>query len=60
MSWTHSICPKCWNKQNPDKPVKIDEKWAGDDEICCFCGVYHASGIYVRQDPKTLERCGHT
>lgn len=48
--WTHSICDKCWNTKNPDrKPIRVIE---AVEKKCCFCGVIHKSGIYVRHDPK--------
>lgn len=53
MTWTHNICEDCWNKRNPDRQaVKLIER---GHMVCCFCGAHHASGIYVRHDPNSLE-----
>jgi hypothetical protein len=53
--WTHSICEGCWEKRDPNRePVRVKDR---EVEIYCFCGLTHASGIYVREDPaKTLCR----
>jgi hypothetical protein len=54
--WTHSMCSNCWNKRNPGQPAKVEVRSPGAiRQVCCFCGEYHWSGIYVREDPaKTL------
>lgn len=49
--WTHSVCWKCWNLQNPDRPAHTVSSTV---ERCCFCGQIHNSGIYVRKDPATI------
>lgn len=55
--WTHNICETCWNERNPDRlAYKVRQAPA---LVCCFCGAKHASGIYVRHDPKKLA-CVHT
>jgi hypothetical protein len=49
--WNHSICNKCWDRQNPDRQAHtVSSKY----ERCCFCGYIHNSGIYVRKDPATI------
>lgn len=54
--WTHSICGPCWDQREPGRaPLRLKEP---DTEICCFCGTATTSGIYVRQDPDTLN-CIH-
>lgn len=51
--WTHSMCEDCWNKRNPQRrAVKMIK---GDNEHCCFCGIAHHSGIYVRYNPASEE-----
>lgn len=56
--WNHSICEKCWNTRNPERePVKLREEFRDEKaEPCCYCGVMHCSGIYLRDDPSVL-RC---
>lgn len=51
--WTHSICDTCWNKQNDFRePSRLRE---APPEVCCYCGVEHASGIYRRENPDGLK-----
>jgi hypothetical protein len=50
-TWTHSICPACWQKRNAGEPYRQAED--PDLEICCFCGEAHRSGIYVRTNPAS-------
>lgn len=54
--WNHSICVVCWNTRNPDRQTMMHAD--GPYEVCCFCGKYHASGIYVRMDPAEMK-CRH-
>lgn len=55
--WTHSICNTCWDERNPGRQAfRLREP---DEEVCCFCGMPHASGIYMRYDPAKLS-CVHT
>ena len=55
MIWTHSICESCWNKREPGrKPRRMRD---ADLEPCCFCGVDHTSGIYVRENPDNVKYC---
>jgi hypothetical protein len=54
--WTHSCCDDCWYKHNPVFPTLADE-WSplherGPEDTCCFCGVRHRTGIYVRENPE--------
>lgn len=54
MSWTHSICWECWERENPGRsPIQLKER---EIELCCFCGGKTDAAIYVREDPKDL-RC---
>ena len=56
-SWTHAICSDCWDKREPGRPApRLGEP--GPAEICCFCGLPTASGIYVRDDPATVKCAG--
>lgn len=52
--FTHSICDTCWQERSPG--VGADRLVEPKTERCCFCRVFHASGIYVSQDPAGL-RC---
>lgn len=54
---THSLCPACWNTQNPDRPLDPERDGRGQPERCCRCGHAHLSGIYVRAEPSEM-RCG--
>ena len=50
--FTHSICDPCWIKRERDRiPHRLKERTT---EICCFCGVAHNSGIYVREQPHLV------
>lgn len=59
--WNHSCCDTCWLQRcraagEPDRVatrVRLDRF-----QPCCFCGTWHGSGIYIRQDPATLS-CAH-
>lgn len=58
MSWTHEICDKCWAKYVGDRePIRLREPFALH-EVCCWCGAWNNSGIYVRHDPSKLT-CTH-
>ena len=53
MTWTHAICDECWSGNYPDrKPHKLLEP---EQEVCCACGFYTRSGIYVRRDPRSVQ-----
>ena len=55
--WTHSICVDCWNLENKGmEPVRVRMIEA---ERCCFCGLPHESGIYIREDPAKLMCAGN-
>ena len=57
MSWTHSICPDCWNDKNPERePIKFIEP---EKETCCFCGEETTDGIYIRNNPADCKYCNH-
>lgn len=50
--WTHPICTICWSDRNPGRdPVRVKDAVI---EVCCYCGLPTASGIYIRADPATL------
>ena len=50
-AWNHAICSACWKASNPDRtPVRV---LTPEVERCCYCGNDTASGIWVRDDPKT-------
>ena len=53
------MCSHCWNASHKTKPASPEHDGAGPHERCCFCGFYHASGIYVRNDPAKLF-CVHS
>jgi hypothetical protein len=64
VSWTHSICDRCWVAENPGRiPHRalhfnpFSRGLGRAEEICCFCGDKHTSGIYVRRNPD-LTPCG--
>lgn len=45
----HSICADCWCWLHPRaaaEPVRLDRNYP--EQLCCFCGERHRSGIYVR------------
>lgn len=48
--WTHAICAECWNRRHPDKPARL----VFGAELCCFCGLVQAAGIYERENPMRL------
>jgi hypothetical protein len=50
--WNHSICEACWQKRNGTRePVRVK----GPEVVrCCYCGLTHCSGIYLREDPQTV------
>lgn len=54
-AWTHSMCPRCWNDRHPEKPTTIERDGRGAHERCCYCGWFHASGIYVRETPESAD-----
>lgn len=54
--WRHSICTGCWKKE---KGQQVPHRLVGalvEQEQCCFCGIMHESGIYVRENWAFL-RC---
>jgi hypothetical protein len=51
-AWNHSMCCDCWDKRWPGNKANRDH--VGPEDVCCFCGERHHSGIYVREDPKVL------
>lgn len=51
--FTHPICEKCFIEKNPGRdPVKLKD--AGK-EVCSNCGYTTNDGIFIRQDPKTVN-----
>jgi len=57
--WTHSICEDCWKKKEPDRPAFSFHENYRQQEVCCYCQKSHRSGIYVRDDPRTLPCKGN-
>ncbi len=61
--WTHSICERCWpawsvlhHQGELHEPHRVQ----ADDDVCCYCGGTHRSGIYVRDNQDSLPLCkGH-
>jgi hypothetical protein len=52
MSWTQAVCDKCWVKQEGDRrPTRLKSAMV---ETCSYCGHPTASGIYKRDDPKSV------
>lgn len=55
--WNHNICDLCWQNRceaqgNAGRaPVRIKN---AQEVKCCFCDALTISGIFVRQDPKTV------
>ncbi len=61
MNWNHNICNNCWElRMRAEGTPWREPVTLRQPELvrCCFCGIMTASGIYVRQDPKTLG-CKH-
>ena len=53
--WIHSICYKCWiDKFKATIPYK--RKNDVEEQKCCWCGDWHISGIYFREN-QTVLRC---
>jgi hypothetical protein len=53
----HSICDLCWARERGTRePVRIVPRYR-EDEVCCWCGATHRSGIYTREDPAKVP-CG--
>ena len=47
--WTHAICPKCYEEQEPGrKPAALVH---AEPKVCCFCNRDTDEGIYYRADP---------
>jgi hypothetical protein len=54
MGWTHLYCDKCWTAiRGADVPGRLRTT---ESLPCCRCGEPTQSGIYVREDARTL-RC---
>lgn len=47
--WSHPICDDCWEFRSTAQPARLIDP---DLEMCCFCGNYTKSGIYIREDPE--------
>lgn len=63
MTWTHSICERCWIEREYNsetntvrRPVTLVQ--TEEVESCCFCGEMTIVGIFVREDPQKLT-CTH-
>jgi hypothetical protein len=52
-AWNHAICADCWDARNPDHLA--GREVGGEIEHCCYCGRHTESGLYVRDDPATIE-----
>ncbi len=57
-NWNHRMCEVCWAQRHPEGRVPVRLMEPRPIEICCFCAGETQSGIFVRQDPKTLQ-CTH-
>lgn len=52
--WNHSICDECWTRQRGEQiPCRLKEPYR-ESERCCFCGLMHRSGIYIRCHPSDM------
>lgn len=52
--WTHSVCLPCWRTLKGERPpVTMAER---ENKVCCLCGRYHTSGVFVRDEPNKY-RC---
>jgi hypothetical protein len=59
VSWNHLVCELCWEKFSrpgvePHRSIGRQSQAAP----CCFCGDTTASGILVRQNPRTVVCLG--
>lgn len=67
--WTHSICDTCWiinciteDGLTENEEIREPVRMVGEfkkEEMCCWCGQQHKSGIYARSDPKDRFYCHH-
>jgi hypothetical protein len=57
--WTHSCCDGCWpayaEKIGRAGVLPMRMRTNVPKEKCCYCGVEHQSGVYVRDDPETTS-----
>jgi hypothetical protein len=56
VTWTHTICERCWFEREPERfPVQIKRE-SGDRtvDVCCFCRTVKVTRIFVREDPAKL------
>lgn len=52
---THPICEKCYDLRYPGRmPVRVKPGFA-DVEQCCDCGSFNSDGIWIRDDPRTVQ-----
>ena len=58
--WTHLVCVACWNTMHPLTPAHPDHTDSMNDsrDPCCSCGRATGSGIYIRQNPLTMQCVG--
>ena len=61
LSWDQPICERCWllrddnwTEDSVRIPVRISDD-SGYLHQCAFCGYPTFVGIYVRQDPSTVQ-----
>jgi hypothetical protein len=59
-SWNHLVCELCWEKfSRPGvEPHRVIRLQSEPVKPCCFCGTWTASGILVRQNPRTVACLG--
>jgi hypothetical protein len=56
--WRHSVCDTCWVHMAADHgvpgrtPARVTNFKA---ELCCYCGKWTVSGIYVRANPAAVR-----
>jgi hypothetical protein len=54
--WNHVICVDCWNTRHPESHASFPEALGqGELEVCCYCASGTRSGIYVRENPVSLD-----
>ena len=54
-SWTQSICASCYDKRFPGRGAVALKPEYCESEQCCDCGEQTDAGIYMRQDPRTVN-----
>lgn len=54
-TWTHSICDPCWERRCRERNENPAGGGTAPVERCCYCDVEHRSGIFVRDNPESLN-----